>query len=199
MTDEVCVRSGRHLRVAHAGSRNFHKGWTVFEELALHLADDDRYKFFQFGLPNGSSGLPSSIQHINVQVSPGHPNAMIEALASARIDVVIVWSQWPETFCYVVHEALAAGAFVVAREAAGNVWPAIHTNAPEQGCAVADQAELFALFDGDELNRRVANSTRRRGILLPSGGTAGWLHHTQPPLNARKSSQPEPSLMSTEI
>ena len=184
MTDEVCGPSGSRLRVAHAGGRYFHKGWTVFEELALHLADDDRYEFFQLGLPNGSSGLPSSIQHINVQVTPGNPNAMIEALASAKIDVVVVWPQWPETFCYVVHEALAAGAFVIAREAAGNIWPAIHASAPEQGCAVANQAELFALFDGDELIRHVANSTRRRGMLLSSGGTAGWLHHTQPPLKS---------------
>jgi hypothetical protein len=191
MTDEVCGPSGSRLRVAHAGGRYFHKGWTVFEELALHAADDDRYEFFQLGLPNGSSGLPSSIHHINVQVTPGNPNAMIEALASAKIDVVVVWPQWPETFCYVVHEALAAGAFVIAREAAGNIWPAIHASAPQQGCAVANQAELFALFEGDELIRRVANSTRRRGMLLSSGGTAGWLHHAQPPLkssdHARKS------------
>ena len=77
------------------------------------------------------------------------------------------------TFCYVVHEALAAGAFVIAHEAAGNVWPAIQSSAPEQGCAVVDQAELFALFEGDELIRRVINSTRRRGMLLSNGGTAG--------------------------
>jgi hypothetical protein len=104
---------------------------------------------------------------------------MIEALASAKIDVVVVWAQWPETFCYVVHEALAAGAYVIARQAAGNVWPAIQSNSPEQGCAVTDQAELFALFEGDELIRRVVNSTRRRGILLSNGGTAGWLHNNQ--------------------
>jgi len=184
MTDEVSGPSGSRFRVAHAGGRHFHKGWIVFEELALHVADDDRYEFFQLGLPSGSPGLPSCIQHIDVQVTPSNPNAMIEALASAKIDVVVVWPQWPETFCFVVHEALAAGAFVIAREAAGNVWPAIQTNAPEQGCAVADQAELFALFDGDELIRRVANSTRRRGMLLKNGGTAGWLHHNQPRLKS---------------
>ena len=96
MADEVSGSSGSRLRVAHAGARHFHKGWSVFEELAVHVADDNRYEFFQLGLPSGSPHLPGCIQHINVQVTPSNPNAMIEALASAKIDVVVVWPQWPE-------------------------------------------------------------------------------------------------------
>jgi hypothetical protein len=164
----------RPLRVAHVGWRSFHKGWGVFEDLALRLAGDDRYMFYQLGLPGGPA-LPGNICNIPVRVDAEQRNAMVEAIAEARIDVVVVWSLWPETFCFVAHEALAGGAFIVARANAGNVWPAVAANSPGQGCVVADEAALFALFDGTELRARVNVSPRRRGALLTGRGTADWL------------------------
>ena len=66
-------------------------------------------------------------------------------------------------------------AFVVARRAAGNIWPAVQANAPSQGCAVEDEAELAKLFHTGEILRLVARSRRHRGTLLPSGDTADFL------------------------
>jgi hypothetical protein len=100
---------------------------------------------------------------------------MVEAVAEARIDVVVSWSLWPETFCYAAHEALAGGAFVVTRTGAGNVWPAIVANAPGQGCVIDGEAELFALFEGDGLRTAVEAAPRSRGALLSGRGTADWL------------------------
>ncbi len=171
------------LRVAHVGQRAFHKGWLIFEELALRSRNEARYKFTQIGLP-ADAALPGCIQHINVRVGPGDPDAMIKALAAAHIDVVVLWSLWPETFCYVAHEALAAGAFIVTREAAGNVWPAIEAHAPAQGVALADQTSLFALFESGEIIRLAAESPRRRGALLAGGGTADWMFHCHPALTS---------------
>jgi hypothetical protein len=74
-----------------------------------------------------------------------------------------------------VHEAMAAGAFVLARKEAGHVWPAVEANAPDQGLAVDDPAALHKIFRSGELLRLVITSTRRRGVLLTGGGTAGWL------------------------
>jgi hypothetical protein len=76
-----------------------------------------------------------------------------------------------------VHEALAGGAFVLARRDAGNIWPAVEANAPLQGCAVTDEAELFHLFESGEIQARVAGSRRVRGTLRPSGSTAAFLLH----------------------
>jgi len=47
---------------------------------------------------------------------------MVAALAEHAIDLVVLLSPWPETFSYVMHEALAAGADVVALAPAAT-WP----------------------------------------------------------------------------
>ncbi|WP_213460652.1 hypothetical protein [Thiocapsa sp.] len=169
------IPPGRPLRVAHLGARAFLKGWSIFEDLALHLANDGRYEFLQLGSPDSGSPLPSFIRNIPVIVDTKQRNAMVEAIAESRIDVVVSWQLCPETFSLSVHEALVGGAFVVARIGAGNVWPAVAANAPDQGCAVADEAALFGLFDGDRLREFVESSPKLRGALLPIEVTANWL------------------------
>ncbi len=166
--------ASRPIRVAHLGAREFRKGWAVFEELALRHAADERYEFFQLGIPDGPA-LVRNIRNIPVRVDSERRNAMIEAIAEARIDVIIIWSLWPETFCFTAQEALAAGAFIITNPGAGNVWPAIAVNAPEQGCLISDNDQLFAMFRGDDLRARVRSAPRRRGTLLIEGGTAPWL------------------------
>lgn len=163
----------RPLRVAHLGAREFRKGWAVFEELALRHAADRRYEFLQLGTPDGPS-MPRNIRNISVRVDAARRNAMIEAIAEAQIDVVVIWSLWPETFCFTAQEALAAGAFIITNPGAGNVWPAIAANAPEQGCIVEDVEKLFGMFRGDDLRVRSRAAPRRRGTLLIEGGTADW-------------------------
>jgi hypothetical protein len=163
------------IRIAHLGARAFLKGWSVFEDLAARLANDGRYEFLQLGSPNSEAALPGFIRNIPVVVNAQRRNAMVEAIAEANIDVVVSWQVWPETFSLSVHEALAGGAFVIARIGAGNVWPAIEANAPDQGLAIMDEAELFDLFGGDDLRKVLKSSPKRRGALLPLAATARWM------------------------
>jgi len=100
---------------------------------------------------------------------------MIEAVIQHQIDIVVCWSLWPETFCFTAHEALAGGAFVIAREDAGNIWPAVQANAPGQGIAVKNEIDLFQLFETGEIQALVASSQRSRGTLHPGGNTAEFL------------------------
>ncbi len=178
----------RKLRIAHIGQRLFHKGWLVFQELALQLASDDRYEFVQLGL-SSDVALPGCIRHIEVRVGPDDRNAMIHALAAAHIDVVVLWSLWPETFSYAAHEALAAGAFIVTRTAAGNIGPMIEANAPGQGIELPGQPSLLTLFETGEIMRLVAESTRRHGAVISGGGTADWLESFLPGAAHRRSTQ----------
>ncbi len=123
----IAGRDDAVLRIAHLGSANRHKGWQVFEALAMRHAQDRRYQFYHLG----ADGVRSrKYTHIPVRVTPSHRDAMVEAVARHQIDVVISWSLWPETFCFTVHEALAGGAFVIARDSAGNVAPALAAAAP---------------------------------------------------------------------
>jgi hypothetical protein len=51
----------------------------------------------------------------------------------------------------------------------------VYANAPEQGCAVADEAALFRLFETDALSAQVRNASRRRGTFTRSPGSTGRL------------------------
>jgi hypothetical protein len=172
------------LRVAHLGSSIRQKGWHVFEALAVKHAKDRRYQFYHLGI---DGFLSRRYRYVPVRVTPKQRDAMVAAVVRHRIDVVIAWSIWPETFCFTVHEALAGGAFVVARQGAGNIWAAIQTNAPAQGCGVADDADLFELFESGEIRTLVGQATRLRGTLHPGGNTAQFLQQdrtaTTPPID----------------
>jgi hypothetical protein len=168
----VICANGAPLRVAHLGGASLHKGWPVFELLVNAHGANSRYEFYHLG--QGDTGLSRCI-HGPVRVGPGQRDAMTQAVVRHRIDVVICWSLWPETFCFTAHEALAGGAFVVARRDAGAIWPAVETNAPLQGCSVADEATLFRLFETGEIELLVARSPRVRGTLTPGGNTADLL------------------------
>jgi hypothetical protein len=165
----------RPIRVAHIGARTHMKGWAAFESLVTRHAEDDRYAFFQLGSPRGRP-MPPALRTVPVHVRSSNRLAMVEAIRAQAIDVVVIWSLCAETFCFTVHEALAAGAFVVARAGAGNVWPAIQASAPAQGLALTDVAALQALFAGDGLRDRLRVGDRRYGRLAATGGTATWLN-----------------------
>jgi hypothetical protein len=164
----------RPLRVAHLGSAETYKGWHVFRELASVFEGDPRYTFLHLGSP-GPPDRPGSVRHIPVTVTATDRYAMVEAVAEARVDVAILWPLCFETFCFTAHEALAGGAFVLTHADAGNLWPAVVRNAPAQGCTVADEQALFDLLESGGLKTVVDSAQRRRGALIPGGGTLAWL------------------------
>jgi hypothetical protein len=163
------------LRIGFTGALAYPKGWDVFEELAYRHVNDERYLFFHLGRLKETDMLPVNIRHRSVNVNRESRNDMVEAVAQMRIDVIVNWSLWPETFCFTALEGLAGGAFVVARASAGNVWPLIEANAPDQGCAVGNRTQLFDLFQNGEIQKLVNNANCRYGILIRGNGTADWL------------------------
>ena len=164
-------RSLGKLRIAHLGARAYHKGWPIFKELAERFRCDHRYCFLQLGSRDGD-WLPSGIDHVTVKVGSENRNAMIKAVQENNIDIVIIWPEAPETFSYVVHEALAGGAYVIARRNMGNVWPAVLANAPDQGMGIEGLSELFELFSGSEIKKRVCDAKIQTHELLLGRGTA---------------------------
>lgn len=162
------------IRVAHLGMPSHQKGWSTFAALARRFARDARYAFFRLGSPLGTI-RSDGIANVDVVVNQDQPDAMIEAIAARRIDVVVNWSQCFETFSYTVHEALAAGAFVLANAGAGHVATALRTIAPEQGRVLESEAELIRLFEEGQLSPLVRNAVRRRGVLIPESGAAPFI------------------------
>jgi len=46
---------------------------------------------------------------------------MTDALRAQHIDATVLWSVWPETFSFVAHEAMSAGALILTCEESGNI------------------------------------------------------------------------------
>lgn len=138
------VARAKPLRVAYLGIPANLKGWPAFRELALAFAKDKRYEFFHLGVQK-QRGLPITFRE--VVVSSGDRNAMVDAIEDCAIDVAIIWSLTPETFCFTAHEALAAGAFLIGHCDSGNA----SVLAAKNGVVYESEDQLFSSFERGEI------------------------------------------------
>src|SRR5262249_21771069 len=131
-----------------------------------------RYAFFHLGTVPAAE--PSNIAFIAIMMDPERRDAMIDAVVTNGIDVVINWALCYETFSFSAHEAIAGGAFVLAPTWAGNIAPAI-TRA-QQGLGLDSEQELFDLF----ASGKIFEVVRRRcyGELVRRPASAPYLEGT---------------------
>lgn len=158
---------GNPVHVAFVGAPTLHKGWRVFEELVAALPLSFSYRFHHFAAPEVFRHL-AGVTEVAVAVGPANRDAMIGALAAHGIDLVLVPSILPETFSFVTHEALAAGADVVALDVGGNV--AATVSRLGRGRVFATEGDLLAFFTGFA----AVDHVRDR---LQTGIPAGTLDH----------------------
>lgn len=165
---------GREIRIAHLGQPVVTKGWAVFEDLARRFGGRSGYVFYELGIGDPRTA-GQGVRRVPVRVSRRDPRAMINAIAEHRIDAVVIWSIWPETFCFTAYETLAGGAFLIARAAAGNVPNVLLSHAPEQGCIVEDETVLNDLFASGRLRSKLKEAPRSRGAIVTEAGSADWV------------------------
>ncbi|MEA1652830.1 hypothetical protein UAJ10_27920 [Nitrospirillum sp. BR 11164] len=145
------------VRVAFVGSPSFHTGWEVFEELVQTLQGCFSYRFHHIA-PLGNFRHLAGVVEVPIPAMDGPgTNAplpdegaptLAQVLAGDGIDLVLVPTVLPETVSFVVHEAAAAGADVVALADSGDVADAILG----QGCGrvfASDRAllDFFTTFE----------------------------------------------------
>ena len=107
------------VAVAFVGFPSASKGWPIFAETVRRLANDPRYKFFHFAA-KGTSSLPG-VKFIRAEVTSKDRDATQRLLSKHGIDLVMLLSPWPETFSFIAHEAIAAGAKLICLSDSGNV------------------------------------------------------------------------------
>jgi glycosyltransferase involved in cell wall biosynthesis len=107
------------ISVAFVGYSSPNKGWPLFSELIQKLGNDQRYQFFHFAA-GGTSSLPH-VKFVKTEVTGKDRSATKRLLAANQIDFVLILSPWPETFSFVAHEAIAAGAQILCLADSGNV------------------------------------------------------------------------------
>ena len=139
------------VRLAFVGLPTPGKGWEAFCGIASHLARSSAYRLLHFA-SCGDQGVPG-VGFMHVQVTPAAPDAMVRALAAAGTDLVLVLSPWPETFCIVASEALAAGADVLTLECSGNVADLVRQSG--RGQVFATVEDVLAFLTGPRALRHV--------------------------------------------
>ena len=163
---------GNPVRIAFAGYPAVHKGWAAFVQVAAELERSGAYRLFHFS--SGEDQKLPGVEHVPVRVSPAEPGAMVSALAAAGVDLVLVLSPWPETFCIVAHEALAAGADVLTLACSGNVADLVRETGRGRVFADADGVAAYlasapAILDARARQEAGAEAGRIRLL----GATAG--------------------------
>ena len=134
------------LRVAFLGYPALHKGWLVFRELALRFAGDRRFEFYHLGMQR-QPRLPIRFEEVRVESSSRE--AMVDKVAELDIDAAMIWSLWPETFCFTAYEAVAGGAAVIAPSSSGNVARMVEEMG--KGLVFADEAALTRAFESGDV------------------------------------------------
>lgn len=163
--------SGGPLRVAFLGMATHHKGWPVFTALADAFRNDPRYAFHHLARRPGAGAV---VHFTEVAPTRENPEPMQQAIETLAIDVAVLWSLWPETFCFTAMEAIAGGAAVVANPAAGNLTAIARRDAA--GLVVDGEAALYALFEtGDILKQSRALRRPELRSLAYSAMTADFL------------------------
>ncbi len=155
------------IRVAFAGHGETHKGWQAFASLMVDCESLGLYKFYQFSAEAARSSGPL-FEHVPVEVRTQARDNMIRALQNHTIDLVLVLSSWPETFSYVTHEAIAAGADIVTFADSGNV--AAEVLRTGRGLVVKNYAALREFFVSGSAARYVR-------LCYEQGNQSGELHH----------------------
>jgi len=130
------------LRMAFVGAPAAHKGWAVFSRLVEELVPaNPEYEFYHFGRP---ARIRGPVLQYPVSFLRDGPAAMTNAIQKANIDMVLLWSIWPETYSYTLQESQMAGAMIL-------------TN-PDSGY-LKDSRRVRC--DIDEIQRRHSNSSIR--------------------------------------
>lgn len=145
-------RTNQPLRIAFVGSPADHKGWSVFSRLVEVLAQDNPgYVFYHFGRP---ARLRGSVIQVPVSFVREGPDAMTAAIRRAGIEVVLLWSIWPETYSYVLQESRMANAWVITNSDSGNIAATVRRDGG--GRVLRDAGELLAyLQDIDQVRQDV--------------------------------------------
>lgn len=149
------VYSGK-LKVGFIGYPFKFKGWSEWIQLIGNLEGNKDLEFFHFSNTNFYEGR---YRIVPTKVHKDNRNAMVENLRQNGIDVAVLWSLVPETFSFVLHEALAAGCYILTNPKSGNIQDYILHN-PDRGMVLPDLDSLIEIFRSGQIIRKVLDYQR---------------------------------------
>jgi len=146
---QIRLREDR-IRIGYLGYPIKTKGWGAWLRL-VNAVDNDVIEFFHFSSIEDTAG---NYAYVNTAVTKDSPTAMTDTLRDNDIDAVLLWPIWPETFSITLHEALAAGCFIITNPLSGNIQDYIRRN-PNLGVILEDEKALHDFVATGELAKRL--------------------------------------------
>jgi len=131
------------VRIAFAGYAIAHKGWPAFVQVAAAIEGIEAYQAYHFTALPADPEQPG-VTTVMTKVTADARNAMTDALIAHSIDLVLVLSTWPETFCLIAYEAIASGADVIALPGSGNVADMVLASG--RGLVMPDAGSIVDFF-----------------------------------------------------
>jgi hypothetical protein len=144
------------LHIGFLGYPLNHKGWKTWIKVVDACNKDERFVFYHFSSLNGT---PGDYQRVHTAVSSDNPTVMTDSLRQYDVDAVLLWANWPETFSITLHEALAAGCFILTNKKSGNIQDYIQQN-PNRGVVLENDADLLDFVLTGKLARKVEEYQR---------------------------------------
>lgn len=139
------------IRVGYLGEPSYSKGWNVWNNI-IRTVSNKNYQYFYFGKDKYRDGI---VHNVRVDFQKDL-NAMICSLRQKRVDCVILWSMWEETYSYTFYESLASNAFVITNRKSGNIADQV---ARRKNVIILDnEKELIDLFKNFELLKMYINN-----------------------------------------
>jgi hypothetical protein len=120
----------------------------MFESLAKS-GGEGRWNM-RFHCLGATNPRTEGIEWIHAHVTQEDPDAMISAMRRNKIDVMLHWPSWEETFSLTTYEAIAAGAAVVTHAESGNVAAIVRETG--KGLVLDDVDDLKMAFTDGRLH-----------------------------------------------
>lgn len=149
------------LRVAFLGRPVIHKGWRQWENLCSY-SQKDKYEFLLF---NSYDETYPNMKTVKIGYTAENMNAMTDALRKNKVDVVLLWALWPETYSYTCFEAFSANAFIITNTISGNITDVVNNN--RNGIISNSESDLLELFNDHYRLRELVNTFKNSAIYGP--------------------------------
>ncbi|MFH0800863.1 MAG: hypothetical protein V2A78_00540 [bacterium] len=134
---------GERVRIAFLGYKASSKGWETFTRLAADPGLLHDYLFYHIG--STLALKENNILQVPYSYNSDESYAPITNLLKHEIDLVLLWSQVPESYSYTLHEAHAAGVPVLTSRKSGNIAEKVE-HQMVYGKVFGDEKELFAFL-----------------------------------------------------
>lgn len=150
------LHSDRTIKIAFVGQGIDTKGYDkwLFATEEINSSYPGMYSFYHFGT---TDQFKEYINNIAVSIVNEGPDAMIKALRSNNIDIVVLFSAAPETYSYTYFESLASNCFVITNNRSGNI--AVETKNRSNGIVIENTREaLYELLEDKNHLQQLLNS-----------------------------------------